>query len=357
MKHFITTLTFVAVVSAVYAVGASSPKKFFIENKNARMPVVIRGDLASNVLIVFLHGGPGGTAIKKIGAKAFLALEERYAMVYWDQRGSGLSRGGKQRKYLTLDQYTEDLDVLIDKLKKKFPTHDVFLMGHCWGGGYGTAYLIDPVRQAKVSGWIEVAGAHNNPAGDSLSMIWVKKYAMRQIERDRDTAYWKRVLSWYERNPDFTSEKLGHYLFVKKAHGYVHKKSPALGPYPGYGKKDILRTPVKYAGYFLNYYHTLSRFIISDFDFTNEMQIIRIPSLVIWGENDGLIPVAMASNAYNALGTPDEHKFLAIYPKTAHTVFYEQPDLFVHTVDTFIRRYATTSGHQDKKHRNNKTLP
>jgi proline iminopeptidase len=335
----IFSMMLLVIAIATQSLHGESIKRFFIENDNAKMPVIIRGNIDSNVLILFLHGGPGGTAIKKMDAKAFVTLEERYAMVYWDQRGSGLSRGGKQKKFLNLNQYIDDLDVLVNRLKKKYPSHSIFLMGHCWGGGFGTAYLIDPHRQSKIAGWIEVAGAHNNPLGDSLSMEWVKKYAARQIQRDRDVVYWKRVLLWYDRNPDFTSEQLGHYAFVKKAHGYVHKKTADMGQYPGYGRKDIVRTPLKYAGYFINYYQTLSRFIISDFDFTSEMQFIRIPTLIIWGENDGLIPVRLATDAYNALGTPQEHKFLAIYQKTAHTVFYEQPDRFVETVGSFIDRY------------------
>ena len=61
---------------------------FCLKNKEASMPVVIRGKVNSDVLILFLHGGPGGTAMKKIGTRAFNGLEEEFGVVYWDQRGA-----------------------------------------------------------------------------------------------------------------------------------------------------------------------------------------------------------------------------------------------------------------------------
>jgi len=314
--------------------------QFSHKNKHAVMPVVIRGNIASNVLIVFLHGGPGGSGLKKIGTRAFSELENDFAVVYWDQRASGQSKGGKQKKYLTLEQSVEDIDLLIDQLKIQFPASSIFLMGHCWGGGLGTAYLLDKTRQAKISGWIDVAGAHNNPKGDSLSMEWVKQYARNQIASDKEVGYWKNALKWYDKHPDFSSEALGHYLFVRKSHGYLKHEADSLGVYPGYKVKDLAKIPGEYIGYYLNYYQTLSKYIVSEYDFTDAMKEIEIPALVIWGRNDGLIPVTMGYEAFDALGTPCEEKQLVVFENTAHTVFYEQPVEFTKAVKSFINTFA-----------------
>lgn len=110
------------------------------------MPVSVRGNKSSGIFIVFLHGGPGGTALQKIGLPAFDALEESYATVFWDQRGSGSSQGNSSDKLLTLGQFVEDLDKLIDLISYKYDHPKIFLMGHSWGGCLGTAYLLDPVR-------------------------------------------------------------------------------------------------------------------------------------------------------------------------------------------------------------------
>src|SRR5688572_130134 len=165
----------VACVLIPYGFAHSSGRikpTFVLKKDGAKMPVVVRGNLESGILILFLHGGPGGTSLKKIGTRAFNSLEENYGVVYWEQRGADGSVGGMQKARMNLQQYIDDLDVLVDQLKITYSGSKLYLMGHCWGGGFGVAYLIDPTRQAKIAGWIDVAGAHNNPRGDSLSVEW-----------------------------------------------------------------------------------------------------------------------------------------------------------------------------------------
>src|SRR6187402_810105 len=244
------------------------PPTFHINNKEAKMPVVIRGNIDSNVLILFLHGGPGGTSMQKIGTRAFNGLEKEFGVVYWDQRGAEGAQGGTQKKYMNLNQFIEDLDVLINHIRRMYPQSHVFLMGHCWGGGFGTAYLTDSVRQSKISGWIDVAGAHNNPKGDSLSAEWVKSYALERIKKGEEVLYWKQALRWYDKNPVFPSNALSHYSFVRKSNGYQFVKGDSLGKYPCYTTQDIYKQPIKYASYYLNYLNTLNKFLISDIDLT-----------------------------------------------------------------------------------------
>lgn len=312
---------------------------FYLTNNEARMPVVVRGNLCSNVLIVFLHGGPGGTALKKIGTRAFNSLEKEFGLVYWDQRGADASRGGAQRKWMNLKQFVSDLDMLINYLHFLYPNSSLFLMGHCWGGALATAYLGDYVRQTKIAGWINVAGAYNNPKSDSLSAIRVKNYAKQMIRKKENETYWQYALQWYKKNPTFTSAQLTHYTFVKESFGYQRIEGDSLGQFPCYTMRDLLLRPAQYIGYYLNYYRALNNFIISDIDLTTEMKNIKIPSLIIWGELDGLIPVEMAHHAYRALATIPESKELHILPNTAHTVFYEQPVVFSETVKRFITHH------------------
>ncbi len=333
-----TTLTIIILNVFNQSLGEIKPT-FYVINDEASMPVVVRGKLSSDVLIVFLHGGPGGTALKKIGTRAFNLLEQDFGVAYWDQRGADASQGGTQKKWMNLNQFVEDLDILINQLQFLYPNTSIFLMGHCWGGALATAYLGDKERQTKVAGWINVAGAYNNPLGDSLSVKWVKKYAEQMINKNEDAKYWQGALRWYKKNPTFTSAQLKHYTYVSKSHGYQRIEGDSLGQFPCYTKRDLLLHPFQYAGYYLNYYHTLNNFIISDIDLTQKMRNISLPSLIIWGEMDGLIPVEMAFKAYDALATCPEDKELCIMPNTAHTVFYEQPIQFVGVVKSFINAH------------------
>lgn len=93
-----------------------------------------------NPAIVFLHGGPGGDyrSMLTLGEQHDgQSLADRYYLIYWDQRGSGLSkRHGKD--VLTIDMYLRDLDALISRYS---PDRPVYLVGISWGGMYATNYI------------------------------------------------------------------------------------------------------------------------------------------------------------------------------------------------------------------------
>jgi proline iminopeptidase len=110
-----------------------------VELAGTRLHLQTFGDPADPV-IVFLHGGPGGDY------RSLLALKENYGgasladdhfLVYWDQRGTGLSRR-HGRETLTIAQYLVDLEAVIDRYSPGAP---VLLIGESWGGMYATAFI------------------------------------------------------------------------------------------------------------------------------------------------------------------------------------------------------------------------
>jgi proline iminopeptidase len=314
---------------------------FFLENNDAKMPVLVRGNKDSQIFILFIHGGPGGTALQKVGLPAFNDLENSYATVFWDQRASGSSQGNSAESLLTLSQFVEDLDKLVDLISAKYNSPKLFLMGHSWGGCLGTAYLTDPSRQKKIRGWIEVDGAHDNPQGDDLSLKWVTDYAHAQISKQNEVDFWNYVLDWYKKNPNFTSDQLEHYAFVEKAHGYVHdpsvKREPAT--FPGYSFNYVFNSPADVTMALTNYNNVIKHFIVSDIDLTTQMSNIKLPSLIMWGMNDGIIPFPMAGEALNSLGTISSQKSIVPLPNSGHVGFYEEPVLFAESVRAFIEKY------------------
>ncbi|HTF18219.1 MAG TPA: alpha/beta hydrolase [Chryseolinea sp.] len=313
---------------------------FYLVNKKAQMPVAVRGDTGSGVLIVFLHGGPGGTALQKIGLQAFNELEKDYGLVFWDQRASGSSQGNSALTDLNLAQFTEDLDKLIDLLLVKYDHPSIFLMGHSWGGCLGTNFLIDAKRQAKVRGWIDVDGAHDNPDGDNLSKQFVVDYADQQITAGSDVDFWEYVLSWYAENPDFTTDQLEHYSFVEKAHGYIYDPSLAASEkFPNYSFSYLFESPANVTASLINYNSVIKNFIISDINLTSAMGAIQLPSLIIWGAHDGIVPYPMAQHAYDALGTTPDRKRIVTLPNSAHNGFHEEPTAFLDAVTEFVEEY------------------
>ncbi|NKX44459.1 alpha/beta fold hydrolase [Roseicyclus persicicus] len=84
--------------------------------------------------VIVLHGGPGGDFRS---LQALAALSDSHRVVFYDQRGAGLSERVPAGA-LTLDGHLAELAALIDHVA---PGGPVALIGHSWGAMLATAYL------------------------------------------------------------------------------------------------------------------------------------------------------------------------------------------------------------------------
>lgn len=111
----------------------------FIEMNGARFHAETFGDPTKPV-IIFLHGGPGGDyrgMLRLAERHNGYSLTDEYFLVFWDQRGAGLSER-QEKASLTIDSYIADLHTLANRYSSDRP---VYLLGVSWGGMYATAYI------------------------------------------------------------------------------------------------------------------------------------------------------------------------------------------------------------------------
>lgn len=91
------------------------------------------GDEALPTLVV-VHGGPGGDYAY---LRSLAALSDEYRVVFYDQRGSGLSPREEQIDG-RMDAFVADLDLFVERFGRGRP---VRLVGHSWGAMIVSAYL------------------------------------------------------------------------------------------------------------------------------------------------------------------------------------------------------------------------
>ena len=94
------------------------------------------GDPDSALLIV-LHGGPGADYRSLLNCKEF--SDQGYRVVFYDQRGSGLSKRHPKNTY-SLQLMYDDLTAVINHYRTSV-NQKVFLLGHSWGAILATAYI------------------------------------------------------------------------------------------------------------------------------------------------------------------------------------------------------------------------
>lgn len=91
------------------------------------------GDESSPVVIA-LHGGPGGDYRSILSLRA---LADSYFVVFYDQRGSGLSPRVDASE-ISLEGFISDLDAIVEYYGKGEP---VDIVGHSWGAMLASIYI------------------------------------------------------------------------------------------------------------------------------------------------------------------------------------------------------------------------
>lgn len=106
-----------------------------IEINGAHLHAEAFGDPTAPTVVV-LHGGPGEDYRSMLGLQALAG--DGYRVVFWDQRGTGLSERFDLDTY-TMAGYLADLRQVVDKMTT--PDQPYVFIGHSWGAMYLTWFI------------------------------------------------------------------------------------------------------------------------------------------------------------------------------------------------------------------------
>lgn len=154
-----------------------------INANNARLHAEAFGP-ANATLIIAIHGGPGGDYRYLLPCREL--ADKGYRVVFYDQRGSGLSQRFPKKSYTSLgagamDLMFNDLTAVIDHYRTS-ATQKVVLLGHSWGGMLASGYA--GKHPDKISGVIVC-----EPGG--LKWADVKDY----VKESRSFKLWGEILN------------------------------------------------------------------------------------------------------------------------------------------------------------------
>lgn len=114
-------------------IKGSISQKVYVEINGVKMGMIIKSKNTSNPVLLFIHGGPGMPEYPLTETYP-TEFDEYFTVVWWDQRGSGLSYSSDiLSKTMTTEQFVYDTIKVTDYLRERFGQDKIYLMGHSWG--------------------------------------------------------------------------------------------------------------------------------------------------------------------------------------------------------------------------------
>ena len=271
--------------------------------------------------LLILHGGPGGS--HDYFLPYFLPLARNHRLVFIDERGSGRSQKLDDPSGYTIENMVED----VESVRRLLNLGKISLLGHSYGGALAQAYALK--YQENLSHLILASTWSSTSA---LNQVFVRmKENMTTELRDRINKLEAAGLFGhgkpYEQNR-YTPE----YMIAAWGEGYF--------PYVYHNRPDPNYDPIQQGNTAWDLYRVMwgehGEFIIDgnlkSVEYTDRLANIKVPTLIIAGEHDECDPALSKGMQEKIAGSK-----LAIMPNSGHMAFVDQPDLYVKTIDDFLR--------------------
>ena len=137
-----------ALISSLATWSQSIDSSYPIKIGGINQWVNVKGKNVKKPLLLWLHGGPGGSAMNN-GDRFTRKLQDSFVVVQWDQRETGKTLSlNKSNRPLTFRLFEEDTHDIIDSLLTQFHQQKIYLVGYSWGTALGF-YIADIYQDAK----------------------------------------------------------------------------------------------------------------------------------------------------------------------------------------------------------------
>ena len=287
----------------------------------------VRGTDKTHPYLVILHGGPG------FSAHMFYSwgpsLEKTLNVVYLDQRGSGESAHltvanvtaptPAEVKGYTVTNLLGDIEGVRQSLK----VDRWYVLGHSWGGMLGLEYVT--AHPDHVLGYIHMDGLVSVPQmQNSVLDSAGKKFAGTDPKDDADLA---QVMQLRALPPDSPIRLFGALGLAMGPAGLYFAGDQKAGFAAAYAQIGAAIAPYHLApAALMPASEPGAALIVSDHYLTRDdtplLAKVTVPTLILNGKQDGVIPLSVAEAAHTAI----KGSRLVELDHCGHFPFFEQPE-------------------------------
>jgi pimeloyl-ACP methyl ester carboxylesterase len=308
-------------------VGSIS-EKIHVNINGVEQGMFIKSKDSTNPVLLYLHGGMPDYFLT---CKYPTGLEDYFTVVWWEQRGSGLSYNADiPPETMTLEQMISDTKAITNYLRKRFGQDRIYLMGHSGGTFIG----IQVAAQAPelYTAYIGVAQMSNQLKSEILAYDYM-------LEKYREKGNTKMVRKLEAASVTMTEGIPDAYLVLR---------DPAMHSL-GIGTTHNMRSVI--SGIFLpslicpeytliekvNMWHGKSRAgisilwaNISTADLSKQVPELKLPVYFFEGIYDYTCSYTEAKAYFEKLKAPI--KGFYTFEQSAHSPLFEEPEKMQHII-------------------------
>jgi pimeloyl-ACP methyl ester carboxylesterase len=284
-------------------------------------------------------------------------LEDKFLVAYLDQRGCGKSLACSDTARLNVEQYIQDLDIVIDSLLNRYNKKQVNLMGSSWGGMYGFLYMLS--NQKKIKSYACIDGKVNSYYQNHSLIDYEIKRANDLLQTNISDSKRKELKFIISELKRIKNSNFEH--FHTDVNWMKHQVPPKLGFNAYFADtskiisfKDVLQDTalLKLMKYSEEEYaqvgekaEIVNRAFRNNAEYNNiniekELALIKTPTAVIQGDQDYVVGLGHAELIYNALsGLSSENKELHIIEETGHCPAIEEPEKLAEILNEFFEKH------------------
>ncbi|MDB5209833.1 MAG: alpha/beta hydrolase fold protein [Sediminibacterium sp.] len=275
-----------------------------IEIGGIKQYITIKGDDNTKPILLFLHGGPGGSVIDQSG-RFTRELQKNFIVVQWDQRETNKTlQLNASPVPLTIQLIQNDTHELIEYLLKQFDQKKLYLAGYSWGTVLGF-YIADKYPDLLYA-YIAISPVVNQYESEQMTLAMLKQQAeetgnetekqeLAQVkipfENSKQLYYARKWLFAFDGNPIRNADTSSMILYFQR---WAHTWLPVWN-------ESLKQNRVK------------------------EISALNCPIYFFVGRKDHQTNFTIAEQYYNSLMAAK--KKLYWFEKSAHTIINTEPAL------------------------------
>jgi len=312
MKH-VSIARLAALIGIITAVACAesafqlTPGEGFVEMRGGKVWYNVVG-MGEGTPLLLLHGGPGAPSYY---LNPLAALGDDRPVIFFDQLGAGRSDRTTDTTLWTIPTFVAELD----SLRRALGLTEVHILGHSWGTMLATQYFF--AHPAGVKSLILAS-----PALSTAEWVVDADTLILALPDSSQAAIAKHEAAGTFEDPEYQAAVMAFYQL------YLARKQP--------WDPNMDSTFAGLNEELYRYMWGPSEFTatgtLRDFDVTDSLSLITVPTLFMTGEYDEARPATVEYHASLVSGAE-----VAIIPGAAHITMHDNPVETIRVVREFLR--------------------